>query len=140
MELILILSIYLLVASGLVGGIFYISQCYWQVQRCKAGKESMIEIVSSRISTLSSGCRLLNDALDLFYNLRNDSRVTNLSKEPSTAELLNWLQMLMHRGIQPGQNLTANKGIVLETLSLLVKNQNDRQEASDFIQNRWGNS
>jgi len=45
MELILILSIYLLVASGLVGGIFYISQCYWQVQRCKAGKESMIEMM-----------------------------------------------------------------------------------------------
>ena len=45
MELILILSIYLLVASGLVGGIFYISQCYWQVQRCKAGRESMIEMM-----------------------------------------------------------------------------------------------
>ena len=45
MELILILSIYLLVASGLVGGIFYISQCYWQVQRCKAGRESMREMM-----------------------------------------------------------------------------------------------
>ena len=45
MELIVVLAFYFFFFSGLVGGIFYISQCYWQVQRCKAGRESMIEMM-----------------------------------------------------------------------------------------------
>jgi len=45
MELIVALSIYLLLFSALFGGIFYLSQFYWQTQRCKAGKESLTEML-----------------------------------------------------------------------------------------------
>jgi hypothetical protein len=45
MELVVVLAFYLFFFSGLVGGIYYLSQWYWQVQRCKAGKESMIEMM-----------------------------------------------------------------------------------------------
>jgi hypothetical protein len=45
MELIVVLAFYVFFFSGLVGGIFYISQWYWQVQRFRAGKESMIEML-----------------------------------------------------------------------------------------------
>ena len=45
MELVVVLTFYLFFFGGIVGGIYYISQWYWQVQRCKAGKESMIEMM-----------------------------------------------------------------------------------------------
>ena len=45
MELVVVLAFYLFFFGGIVGGIYYISQWYWQVQRCKAGKESMIEMM-----------------------------------------------------------------------------------------------
>jgi|TARA_R110000744_G_scaffold368018_1_gene477745 hypothetical protein len=45
MELIVVLSIYTLVFSALYGGVFYISQFYWQTQRSKVGKESMTEML-----------------------------------------------------------------------------------------------
>tara|TARA_R110001592_G_scaffold278073_1_gene545335 strand:- start:376 stop:603 length:228 start_codon:yes stop_codon:yes gene_type:complete len=45
MELIVVLAFYLFFFGGIVGGIYYLSQWYWQVQRCKAGKESMIEMM-----------------------------------------------------------------------------------------------
>jgi hypothetical protein len=45
MELIVVLAFYVFFFSGLVGGIFYISQWYWQVQRFRAGRESMIEMM-----------------------------------------------------------------------------------------------
>lgn len=45
MELVVVLAFYLFFFGGIVGGIYYLSQWYWQVQRCKAGKESMIEMM-----------------------------------------------------------------------------------------------
>ena len=52
-------------------------------------------------------------------------------------EFLNWLQMLVHRGAQPGQPLKPKKELVQETLSTLVKNSDDRRDASEFVENRW---
>lgn len=45
MELVVVLAFYLFFFGGIVGGIYYLSQWYWQVQRCKAGKETMIEMM-----------------------------------------------------------------------------------------------
>ena len=99
--------------------------------------EQMRQIVSARIEGLSSTDPLLKDALDLFFRLRHEKRETNLKKEPSTAELLNWLQVLLHRGAQPGQSLKPQKGLVRETLSTLVKNSDDRRDAEAFVAARW---
>ncbi|MFM9847491.1 MAG: AAA family ATPase, partial [Hyphomicrobiaceae bacterium] len=54
----------------------------------------MGEIVAAHLGELRSDSPLLADALDLFYSLRADSRRTQMRKQPSTAELLNWLQVL----------------------------------------------
>lgn len=99
--------------------------------------EQMREIVAARIAGLTSTDPLLADALDLFYRLRHTRRETSLKKEPSTAELLNWLQILMHRGAAPGQSLKLQKGLVKQTLSTLVKSSDDRREAEEFVESRW---
>ena len=36
---IFVLSVYGLVTSAIVGAIFWLSQLYWQFERCKAGRE-----------------------------------------------------------------------------------------------------
>lgn len=45
MDLVVVLAFYLFFFGGIVGGIYYFSQWYWQVQRAKAGKETMIEMM-----------------------------------------------------------------------------------------------
>src|SRR5262249_54925350 len=96
------------------------------------------EIVVAHLGELRPDSPLLADALDLFYALRNDSRRTQLRKQPSTAELLNWLQMLTHRGMTAQSSLKAQKPLVLATMTTLVKNAEDRKEAVDFVKSRWG--
>jgi MoxR-like ATPase len=100
-------------------------------------EREMREIVATRIAGLRPADKLLADALDLFFKLRREERETNLRKPPSTAELLNWLQMLLHRGAQSGQDLQSQKELVIQTISALVKNPEDKRDASEFIQQRW---
>ena len=99
--------------------------------------EQTREIVAARIAGLTSTDPLLADALDLFYRLRHGRRETSLKKEPSTAELLNWLQILIHRGAVPGQSLKLQKPLIRQTLSTLVKSSEDRREAEEFVESRW---
>ncbi len=98
----------------------------------------MPAIVAARIAGLRANDGLTADAIDLFYKLRRSSRLVSLKKEPSTAELLNWLQVLRARGIQSGERLTTQKPLVKETLSTLIKSSEDRAEARKFIDERWG--
>lgn len=97
----------------------------------------MLEIVASRIAGLTTSDPLMTDALNLFYRLRHKAGETNLKKEPSTAELLSWLQVLIHRGAKPGQSLKQQKPLVLETLTTLVKNADDHRDAQEFVRDRW---
>jgi MoxR-like ATPase len=99
--------------------------------------EQMEKIVAGRITDLTPADPLLSDALDLFYRLRHEKRETSLRKEPSTAELLNWLQVLMRRRAVIGEPLRKQRSLVLETLSTLVKGPEDRREAEEFIKHRW---
>ena len=99
--------------------------------------EQMSAIVAGRIAGLRSTDPLLDDALDLFYRLRHGGRETSLKKEPSTAELLNWLQVLMHRGAPPDRSLKEQRELVAQTLSTLVKSSEDRREAETFVRERW---
>ena len=104
-------------------------------------EDRMIEIVASRIATLKSGHPLLADALDLFYRLRhrtpeNAKGETNVKKEPSTAELINWLQLLLRSGADPDQSLKTQKQLVRDTVATLVKTAEDRRDALAVIE-RW---
>jgi MoxR-like ATPase len=100
--------------------------------------EELKAIVSARVEGLGSNDPLVADALDLFQKLRGSDRSVSLKKKPSTAELLNWLQVLLHRGAQSGQRLTTQKQLISQTLSTLVKSTDDRRDAQKFIDERWG--
>lgn len=100
--------------------------------------EEMKTIVAARIADLGANDPMTADALDLFYKLRKSARLVSLKKEPSTAELLNWLQVLRARGAQAAQRLTTQKPLVEETLSTLIKSSDDRAEARKFVTERWG--
>jgi MoxR-like ATPase len=100
--------------------------------------EELKAIVSARVEGLGSNDPLVADALDLFQKLRGTDRSVSLKKRPSTAELLNWLQVLLHRGAQGGQRLTTQKQLISQTLSTLVKSTDDRRDAQKFIDERWG--
>jgi len=100
-------------------------------------QQQLQEIVASRIGGLKSADPLVSDAIDLFQKLRGGDRAVSLKKKPSTAELLNWLQMLMHRGVTPSERLVTQKPLILQTLSTLVKSTDDRRDAISFINDRW---
>jgi len=94
--------------------------------------EQMGDIVSARLG-LAATSPLVSDALALFFDLRRERGAVRLRKQPSTAELLNWLQILRHRGMTPAQRLRDAPSRVRETLSTLVKNGEDRADATAFV-------
>ncbi|MEJ1969123.1 MAG: MoxR family ATPase [Rhizomicrobium sp.] len=100
--------------------------------------EELKDIVDSRVAGLDGGSALTRDALDIFQKLRGSDRTISLKKKPSTAELLNWLQMLVHRGVRPGDRLAQHRTIVAETLCALVKSADDQRVARSYVLDRWG--
>ena len=100
-------------------------------------EKEMPAIVAARIEGLEPNAPLTADAIDLFYKLRKSKRKVSLKKEPSTAELLNWLQVLREREVKAGDRLTTQKTLVKETLSTLIKSSEDRAEVSKFIDEHW---
>jgi MoxR-like ATPase len=99
-------------------------------------RERMAQIVANRVGEIEAGHPLLTDALDIFYRLRSSEVKLGLRKKPSTAELINWLQILRMRGVRPDQSLRGLPDLVRETLSTLVKTTQDRKDARDEI-DRW---
>lgn len=113
----------------------FLRRCiYFDIPFPDAGQ--MRGIVAKRIKGISNE-PWLSDALDLFYKLRHSGGQTRLIKEPSTAELLNWLQILIHRGVDSRKPLKVQRDLVAQTMSTLVKNTKDRADALDFVQKRW---
>jgi MoxR-like ATPase len=103
----------------------------------------MKKIIEAQASGFSD--KLLNDALGLFYKLREDGR---LRKKPSTAELLGWLQVLrevfkkklddpddaIHKEARP---LAANPESTCQTLYALIKVSEDQTEELEPLFKEW---
>lgn len=87
------------------------------------------EIVLARLPGIGTQKLLLRQSLDFFFSIRNASGGLYLRKPPSTAELLDWLAVLMVRGLD--DRLCQDKSAVAEmyrqTLSSLVKSSEDRR-------------
>lgn len=92
------------------------------------GKERLQEIVESRVMEFYRANQqekissLLDDALNLFYKLRD---VPGLRKKPATAELLGWLLYLTQRGAKPSDRLSQHSRLVWESISALIKDTDD---------------
>jgi len=96
-------------------------------------REELIEIVTSRVGGFGAGeNRLLSDAIDLFAELRKPS--SGLNKKPSTAELIGWLTALTEISVMIDQPL--RKESVLETVGVLIKNQEDQKTARNIVE-KW---
>ena len=75
----------------------------------------MKEIVHAHFGEIDK--ELLQQAVLTFFNIR---RVQNLSKKPSTSELIDWLRALMAAGVAPASIPSA-----LPYLGVLIKKDKD---------------
>lgn len=83
------------------------------------------EIVLSRISGLTAGPNTaLSGILDFFERLRQP--LADLRKKPGTAELLNWVAVMVGVGIDPAQPLKSQAEKAVRTLSALAKHPEDQ--------------
>ncbi|MFA5958481.1 AAA family ATPase [Hyphomicrobium sp.] len=83
--------------------------------------ETMRQIVEVHFPGLKN--RLVNDALRVFYELRD---VPGLKKKPSTSELLDWLKLLLHEDIDPALLRESDpRKLVPPLAGALIKNEQD---------------
>jgi len=78
-------------------------------------KEQMAEIVRTHHKNLDD--RLLDQVLEAFYRIR---KLPQIKKKPSTSEIIDWIQALVHGGVNPNR-------IVKEVpyLGILLKKNED---------------
>ncbi len=98
--------------------------------------ETMRQIVEVHFPGLKN--RLVNDALRVFYELRD---VPGLKKKPSTSELLDWLKLLLHEDIDPALLRESDpRKLVPPLAGALIKNEQDAHllERLAFMTRRRG--
>jgi MoxR-like ATPase len=98
--------------------------------------ETMRQIVEVHFPGLKN--RLVNDALHVFYELRD---VPGLKKKPSTSELLDWLKLLLHEDIDPALLRESDpRKLVPPLAGALIKNEQDTHllERLAFMSRRRG--
>jgi MoxR-like ATPase len=78
-------------------------------------EEMMKEIVEVHYPKIDKS--FLNQALDVFYSLRDDH---DLKKKPATSELIDWINMLLHQGAN-----MPSKGEGIPFLGSLLKSELD---------------
>jgi len=95
-------------------------------------RDKLLEIVATRIGISNpEGDGTLREALDLFEQLRGSK--VELSKPPSIAELIEWLEVLPKVGAVKGSPLRSHPQIVRGTLSVLIKTKEDRERAQVLV-------
>lgn len=93
-------------------------------------RERLAEIVLARVDHLGRpGTPLLESALDFFLEVRRQ----NLTKPPSTAELLDWLAALLHQGASPEASVRDPAVNLQSSLSALVKNRDDLETVAALL-------
>lgn len=94
----------------------------------------LAEIVMARVGSFeNSDSRLLADALELFFKLREPA--SGLRKRPATAELIGWLIALREIGAPADQSLRQNGAAALGSLSSLIKSADDQDTARKIVEN-----
>jgi MoxR-like ATPase len=89
------------------------------------------QIIANRLGdTLDTGSEFVNDALELFHQLRLPS--SGLRKKPATAELLGWLISMQQIAGTNAPSLDEDD-LPLRSLSNLVKTKQDQDIASELI-------
>jgi len=94
-------------------------------------KARLMAIVKSRLGAFFAGDQvpLLDSALEFFKALRGK----NLRKPPATAELINWLQLLVEQGARPSRPLHEATQALQRSKSVLAKSRDDAELLDAFI-------
>lgn len=95
------------------------------------GNAKLAEIVRSRIGPSVGSEFNVAKAVALFDRLRT---VDDLKKKPATAELIQWVRLLIRRNIQP--TLEDGGAAIATTLPALAKTQSDAEAMRGEIQSR----
>jgi MoxR-like ATPase len=102
------------------------------------GRGTLEQIVEGRIAALEGGGTLLQQALELFQRLRKQD--SGVRKNPGTAELLAWLDIIVTRsGLKADDDLKSRKDAVESSLSAVIKDKDDLQAANRIIA-EWAKS
>ena len=86
--------------------------------------ERLADIVSRRMPAFGADQPLLADAIAFFQDLRDDA--AGLTKKPSTAELLNWLDAMLGAGVRRTEALRPQHDTAASCLYALAKTEDDR--------------
>ncbi len=92
----------------------------------------LAEIVRNRLPGVchtEANSVFLDSGLDFFQEVRD----LDLRKQPSTAELLNWLQTLEGYGVTPEQKVQEVQEPLLKSLTTLAKTEEDRVMLNDWV-------
>ncbi|WP_295464649.1 MoxR family ATPase [uncultured Pseudomonas sp.] len=108
----------------------FLRRCFFHFIRFPE-RETLERIVQVHYPNLQG--RLVKEALDLFYDLRN---VPGLKKKPSTSELVDWLALLL--GDETAQAALQGEGSLPPLAGALLKNEQDLQllERQAFMRRR----
>jgi MoxR-like ATPase len=93
-------------------------------------RNTLAEIVKVHFDDISES--LLNDALNLFYQIRN---VQQLKKKPSTSELIDWIKLLIFDKMS-AENLSKNS--TPPYLGALIKNEQDEAFVNNYAKQIFG--
>lgn len=94
-------------------------------------RQRLRQIVLERLPAMAGSDAFLNDALDIFDQLR--SPAVGLRKPPATAELLGWLVVVRRLGGDAANPLLL-PDILSRSLSALVKTASDQDQASTVLE------
>jgi MoxR-like ATPase len=93
-------------------------------------RKTLSDIVKVHFSDISE--TLLNDALNLFYQIRN---VQQLKKKPSTSELIDWIKLLIFDKMS-SESFSANSKPPY--LGALIKNEQDEAFINNYAKQIFG--
>lgn len=107
----------------------FLRRCiYYNIPFPKAAQ--LARIITSRLSAFRDPASpLLTDAIRFFEGLRQ----RNLRKQPSTAELINWLNVLARTGAASDKKLRDSEPQLRASLSTLVKALEDLEAGQRFV-------
>ncbi|SEB22695.1 MoxR family ATPase [Variovorax sp. YR216] len=94
--------------------------------------QRLAAIAAARLPAYRERPALLRDAVAFFQDVRKDSM--GLSKKPSTAELLNWLDVMKGQGAQPDRTLAAQRAIASACLGSLCKTGDDMAAVTERLE------
>ncbi len=102
------------------------------------GEEKLKEIVLERVGSFAGGdAPMMKEAFAFFALLRNKQK-RQWEKVPATAELINWLAVLRHKGADPQRPLRDQTRLLEESLSALIKNRDDQNYVAALIRDgKW---